>query len=282
MPKPRLVERIAEMQAACRLARANAETIALVPTMGALHDGHLSLVAEGRRRADLLVISIFVNPAQFGPHEDFAAYPRDLEGDLDKGSAADIAFAPSVGEMYPAGFQSLVEVSELSRELEGAHRPTHFRGVTTVVAKLLNIVRPHVAIFGEKDYQQLQVVRRMVQDLAFDVEILGMPIVRDSDGLALSSRNAYLSPRERAQATSLSRALFRAETLFRKRERRAEALAAEMTATISREPDARIDYIEVRRADDLAPLSQVNVPAVCLLAVRVGRTRLIDNCLLRP
>jgi len=282
MPKPRLVGRIAEMQAACRLARANAETIALVPTMGALHEGPLSLLAEGRRRADLLVISIFVNPTQFGPHEDFASYPRDLEGDLEKASAADIAFAPSVGEMYPTGFQTLVEVPDLSRELEGAHRPTHFRGVTTVVAKLLNIVRPHVAVFGEKDYQQLQVVRRMVQDLNFDTEILGMPIVRDSDGMALSSRNAYLSPRERAQATSLSRALFRAETMFRKGERRVEALAAEMTAIISREPDARVDYVEVRRADDLAPLSEVTAPAVCLLAVRVGRTRLIDNCVLRP
>jgi pantoate--beta-alanine ligase len=269
------------MQAAGRVARARAETIALVPTMGALHEGHLSLLHEARRRADIVVLSIFVNPTQFGPGEDFDAYPRDLAGDLEKARAADIVFAPPVSEMYPANHQTFVETTELSRDLEGRFRPTHFRGVTTVVTQLFHIVSPHVAIFGEKDYQQLQVVRAMARDLCMDVEIVGMPIVRDSDGLALSSRNAYLSPSERAQATSLSRSLFRAEALFRQGERRAAALAAELRAVISREPDARIDYAEVRDAATLAPIDEVRRPAVCLLAVRVGRTRLIDNLVLR-
>jgi pantoate--beta-alanine ligase len=279
---PRLVERAAPMQAEARLARARAETIALVPTMGALHEGHLSLVTEARRRADRVVVSIFVNPAQFGPGEDYEHYPRDLAGDLEKLGTADLVFAPHLEEMYPEGFQTFVEVGEITRDLEGRFRPSHFRGVTTVVAKLLHIVQPHFAIFGEKDYQQLLVVRRMVRDLQLDVEIVGMPIVRDSDGLALSSRNAYLSPSERAQATSLSRSLFRAETLFRRGERRAAILAGEMRAILSREPDLRIDYAEVRDAETLAEITEVRAPAVCLLAVRIGRTRLIDNCVLRP
>jgi pantoate--beta-alanine ligase len=274
---PRLIERVSEMQGESRLARARAETIALVPTMGALHEGHLSLVAEARRRAERVVVSIFVNPLQFGPGEDFEAYPRELARDLEKLSGADFVFAPGVAEMYPAGFDTIVEVASLTRDLEGRLRPTHFRGVTTVVAKLLNAVRPHFAIFGEKDYQQLQVIRRMVRDLDLDVEIVGLPIVRDSDGLALSSRNVYLSPAERAQATALSRALFRAEAVFRQGERRAPALADAMRAVLRQEPDARIDYAEVRDARSLEAVLEIQAPVVCLLAVRIGKTRLIDN-----
>jgi pantoate--beta-alanine ligase len=265
------------MQAESRVIRARAETLAFVPTMGALHEGHQSLIAEARRRAERVVVSVFVNPTQFGPGEDLAAYPRDLSRDLDRATGADFVFAPSAAAMYPDGFETTVEVSGVTRELEGAFRPMHFRGVTTVVAKLFHIVQPHFAIFGEKDYQQLLAIRRMVRDLNMDIEVVGMPIVRDSDGLARSSRNVYLSPAERAQATALSRSLFRVEALFRQGERKAEVLAAEMRAVISREPDARIDYAEVRDAATLAPLAEIRAPVVCLLAVRIGKTRLIDN-----
>ena len=278
--EPPVLRHIAEMQADARQARARAETIALVPTMGALHDGHLSLVAEARRRADRVVLSVFVNPTQFGLGEVYGNYPRDLVGDLERvsGHGIDVVFAPDAAEMYPFGFETYVEATRVTRELEGAVRPTHFRGVTTVVAKLFNIVRPHVALFGEKDYQQLKVIERMAADLAFDVEVVGMPTVREGDGLALSSRNAYLSPGERARATALGRALFRAEQLFRKGERRRVVLAGEMTDVLIRDAEARLDYVEIRDARTLAPVpDEVVPPIVLLLAVRIGKTRLIDN-----
>lgn len=284
MSTPVVIERISQMQAESRLARARAETIGLVPTMGALHDGHLSLVQEARRLVDRVVVSIFVNPTQFAPGEDFDAYRRDLSADLETLGPAgvDVVFAPTVAEMYPSGFQTYVQVTDISRELEGALRPTHFRGVATVVNKLFQVAAPHVAVFGEKDYQQLLLIRRMVHDLAIDVEIVGAPIRRDHDGLALSSRNAYLSPGERAQATCLSRALFRAESLWREGERRQEKLIAEMRQVIEREEAAKIDYVELRHAANLGSLGETaHGPVVCLLAVRIGRTRLIDNRVLR-
>lgn len=271
---------VSQMQADSRQARARAEIIALVPTMGALHDGHLSLVSEARRRADRVVLSVFVNPTQFGPGEDYQNYPRDLEGDLERlaGHGVDVVFAPTASEMYPTGFETYVEATRLTRELEGAVRPTHFRGVTTVVAKLFNVVQPHLAFFGQKDYQQLKVIERMAVDLAYDVEVVGMPTVRESDGLAMSSRNAYLSPSERARATALGRALFRAEQLYRRGERRKVVLAGEMTDVLIRDGEARIDYVEIRDARTLAAMpDDLTPPIVLLLAARIGKTRLIDN-----
>ncbi|HVZ86825.1 MAG TPA: pantoate--beta-alanine ligase, partial [Polyangia bacterium] len=198
---PQVIRAAAEMTAWSRAARARGARIAFVPTMGALHAGHVALLEEGRRRGDKLALSIFVNPTQFGPNEDLARYPRDLPGDLAKaaGAGTEVAFVPEVGEMYPAGFQTTIEVNELARGLDGVFRPGHFAGVATVVAKLFNVVQPDVAVFGEKDFQQLAIVRRLVADLAMGIEIVGLPTVREPDGLAMSSRNAYLAPAERAR-----------------------------------------------------------------------------------
>jgi pantoate--beta-alanine ligase len=283
MAPPTVITRVNEMQADSRLARARAENIALVPTMGALHEGHIALVMEAGRLAERVVVSIFVNPAQFGQGEDFDAYPRDLSGDLEKlaGAGVSVVFAPDASEMYPAGFQTYVEVGEVTRDLESAFRPTHFRGVATVVSKLLHIVTPHIAVFGEKDYQQLLVVRQLVRDLAIDADIVSVPTARDSDGLALSSRNAYLTPSERARATSLSKALFRAEAMVRRGERRKEVLIGEVRRVLE-EASAAIDYVEIRDAATLAPVGdEIRSNVVCLIAARVGRTRLIDNRVFR-
>jgi pantoate--beta-alanine ligase len=283
MAPPTVITRVKEMQADSRLARARAENIALVPTMGALHEGHIALVTEAGRLAERVVVSIFVNPAQFGQGEDFDAYPRDLSGDLEKlaGAGVSVVFAPDASEMYPAGFQTYVEVGEVTRDLESAFRPTHFRGVATVVSKLLHIVTPHVALFGEKDYQQLLVVRQLVRDLAIDADIVSVPTARDSDGLALSSRNAYLTPSERARATSLSKALFRAEAMVRRGERRKEVLIGEVRRVLE-EASAAIDYVEIRDAATLATVGdEIRSNVVCLIAARVGRTRLIDNRVFR-
>jgi pantoate--beta-alanine ligase len=249
----------AEMTAWSEAARARGERIAFVPTMGYLHAGHVSLLEEGRRRGDRLVLSIFVNPTQFAPTEDLARYPRDLDGDLAKaaGAGTDVAYVPEARDVYPPGYQTFVEVRELEKGLCGDFRPGHFVGVATVVCKLFNVVRPHVALFGEKDYQQLAVIRRMVRDLDFGVEIQSVPIVREPDGLAMSSRNAYLSPDERRDAVSLSRAL----------------------AAIA--PSGRVDYVELRDADTLEGVAAVERPAVLALAVFFGKTRLIDNRVLR-
>jgi pantoate--beta-alanine ligase len=283
MAPPTVITRVKEMQADSRLARARAENIALVPTMGALHEGHIALVTEAGRLAERVVVSIFVNPAQFGQGEDFDAYPRDLSGDLEKlaGAGVSVVFAPDASEMYPAGFQTYVEVGEVTRDLESAFRPAHFRGVATVVSKLLHIVAPHIALFGEKDYQQLLVVRQLVRDLAIDADIVSVPTARDSDGLALSSRNAYLTPSERARATSLSRALFRAEAMVRRGERRKEVLIGEVRRVLE-EASAAIDYVEIRDAATLATVGdEIRSNVVCLIAARVGRTRLIDNRVFR-
>src|SRR5215475_13377304 len=226
-----IIEHIQEMQRWSEFQRYRGERIVLVPTMGFLHDAHLSLVRDGKKRGDRLIVSIFVNPAQFSPKEDFAAYPRDFERDraLLENEHVDVLFHPSVREIYPDGYQTHVDVSKLGVFLCGAHRPGHFQGVATVVTKLFNIVRPHVAIFGEKDYQQLQLVRRLVRDLNFEIEIVGHPIVREADGLAMSSRNIYLGPEERQAALCLSRSLGRAACVVKKGEVRGQVI----TATVS-------------------------------------------------
>lgn len=268
----------AEMSAWSEQARARGQRIAFVPTMGALHAGHVALLTEGRRSADRLVLSIFVNPTQFGPHEDLDRYPRDLPGDLAKSAAAgvDVAFVPQPAAMYPEGYQTTVRVAELERGMCGTGRPGHFAGVATVVCKLFNIVRPHVTVFGEKDFQQLAVIRRMVRDLDMPIEIVGLPTVREPDGLALSSRNRFLSPDDRGRALSISRALFAARARFQTGERDAATLAAEARRILEAAVD-RIDYLDLRDAETLHPLTVVDRPAVLAIAAFVGQTRLIDN-----
>ena len=274
--EPQVIRTSAEMTAWSRAARSRGERIAFVPTMGALHAGHVALLEAGRRRGDRLVLSIFVNPTQFGPNEDLARYPRDLSGDLAKaaGAGTDVAFVPEAPEIYPAGFQTTIEVRELARGLDGLFRPGHFAGVATVVAKLFNIVQPDLAVFGQKDFQQLAVVRRLVADLAMGIEIVGLPTVREPDGLAMSSRNAYLSQTERARALSLSRALFAARDSAAAGEREARALVEGARAALDVD---RLDYLELCDAATLATLVQIDRPAVLLVAAFVGRTRLIDN-----
>ncbi|GFE58351.1 pantothenate synthetase [Geobacter sp. AOG1] len=270
------------MQNLSRAAHRSGRTIALVPTMGYLHDGHASLLRGGRRRGDLLVLSIFVNPTQFGVGEDFESYPRDLARDraVAESAGVDVIFAPRAGDMYPAGFQTYVDVERLTLPLCGASRPGHFRGVTTVVSKLLNIVQPDVALFGAKDYQQLAVIRRMVADLNMPVEVVGMPIVREADGLALSSRNAYLSPEQRQAALCLSHSLRTAKELYKAGERTVATLREQVTTTIAAEASATIDYIEFRHGDSLEEVAVANGHTLIALAVKIGTTRLIDNCLL--
>lgn len=272
------------MQSWADSERAQRRSIGFVPTMGYLHDGHLSLVRLARQHADKVVVSIFVNPLQFGENEDFNRYPRDLEGDEHKLRAAgvDVLFLPRVPEMYPEGFQTVVEVKEVARGLCGASRPTHFRGVTTVVVKLFLAVKPHIAVFGAKDYQQLMVIRQMVRDLNFDITILAAPIVREPDGLAMSSRNAYLTPPEREAARSLSRSLLAACRAFAAGERSADAIRSLVSRELAAEPLARVDYVEVVDAQTLTPITTITRPALVALAVFIGTTRLIDNCVLDP
>ncbi|HEX2931029.1 MAG TPA: pantoate--beta-alanine ligase [Candidatus Binatia bacterium] len=274
-----IIEKISPMRDWSGAARLAGERIAFVATMGALHEGHLCLVRDAKRRADRVVVSIFVNPTQFGPHEDFGGYPRNFERDcglLEK-ERIEVIFYPAVDEMFPHQFQTHVEVDKLSLPLCGALRPGHFRGVATVVAKLLNIVRPHVAIFGEKDYQQLQVIRRMVRDLDIETEIVSHPIVRDADGLAMSSRNAYLAPTERQAALCLSRSLCKAERLFKRGETSAQALIGAVCAELDREPLAQVEYVKLCDAETLDEVEMVGDRAVLALAVRIGKARLIDN-----
>jgi pantoate--beta-alanine ligase len=273
-----------EMQRRADVLREHGRRIAFVPTMGGLHRGHVSLLEEGRRRGDVLVLSIFVNPTQFAPGEDLARYPRDLEGDLAKAENActDIVYLPEARDMYSPGYQTYVEVTELQRGLCGDRRPGHFRGVATVVTKLFCAVKPHVAIFGEKDYQQLAVVRRLVRDLDLDVEIIGFPTVREEDGLAMSSRNSYLSPDERRRATCLYRGLAAASSAVAAGERDGAALCGVVRRTIDQGRPDRIDYVELRDAEDLVPLGRLDRPSVLAVAVFFGKTRLIDNVLLLP
>lgn len=271
-----------EMQNVALALRAQGKRIGFVPTMGYLHEGHASLMRLAREHSDVLAVSIFVNPTQFGPSEDFSKYPRDFERDeaLCQREKTDIIFYPSAADMYPSDSSVAVVEEKLSRGLCGASRPGHFRGVCTVVAKLFNIVQPDLAVFGEKDGQQLRIIERMVRDLNFPVRIIRGPTLREPDGLAMSSRNLYLSPEERAQAICLRRALDRAEELYRQGERRAERIEAAMTEIIGRSPAARIDYIEI--VDDASLEKAVTLEKACLvaLAVFVGKTRLIDNTVL--
>ncbi len=264
------------------IRRALPGTWGFVPTMGYLHEGHLSLVRRARAENDHVAVSIFVNPTQFGPHEDYNRYPRDLERDLRllEPLGVDLVFAPPVEEMYPPGFQTWVVVEEVTRPLEGAARPGHFRGVATVVTKLFNIIQPDRAYFGQKDAQQAVVIRRMVQDLNIPVEIVVCPTVREPDGLAMSSRNTYLSPEERRAATVLFRALQAAKARYEQGERDAERLRAIMREVIQAEPLARLDYVSVADPETLQELSRVEDRALLSLAVYIGKTRLIDNILL--
>ncbi|MGI9861063.1 pantoate--beta-alanine ligase [Moorella naiadis] len=278
----KLLETIEAVHNYVNTARRLGRSIGLVPTMGYLHAGHLSLVRKAREQNDVVIMSIFVNPTQFGPEEDFSRYPRDLERDqeLAAGAEVDAIFAPPVAEMYPEGYATYVQVEGLTEVLCGASRPGHFRGVTTVVSKLFNIVQPDRAYFGQKDYQQAQVIKRMVRDLNFPVEIITVPIVREADGLAMSSRNKYLTPEQRRSALALYRALNLGAGIIKSGERRAAAVRKAMETEITAQPQTRIDYIAVSDADTLQPLEEIAGRVLLALAVWVGNTRLIDNLIL--
>ncbi|MCK5553851.1 MAG: pantoate--beta-alanine ligase [Deltaproteobacteria bacterium] len=278
-----IVSTIREMCSISDELRKGGKTIVLVPTMGYFHEGHLSLMGEGRKRGDVLVVSLFVNPTQFGEGEDYEVYPRDFSRDkaLVEGIGVDILFVPAMEEMYPEGYQTFVEVERLTESMEGRFRPTHFRGVTTVVAKLFNIVRPHIAIFGEKDFQQLVVIRRMVEDLNMGVEIIGMPILRERDGLAMSSRNQYLTPDQRKAALSLNHSLQKAFQLFRSGERNPRRIIDAVKRVIEVEGEVTIDYVEIRDARTLEEIEIIEDQAIIALAAKVGKVRLIDNVILR-
>jgi len=279
------VTTIAQVRGIAGAARARGQSIGLVPTMGALHEGHLALVRRARKNDGLVVVSIFVNPTQFGPGEDHARYPRDLAADQRAAApaGADVIFAPPVEEMYPPGDSTVVEVTgRLTAGLCGPFRPGHFRGVTTVVAKLFNIVAPDRAYFGEKDYQQLQVIKRMAADLRLPIEIVAVPTVREPDGLAMSSRNAYLSPEERRAAAVLYRSLEAARALVEAGETDAALLAAHLREIIEGEPLARPQYVEVVEPETLEPVRRIGGPVVVALAAHVGKTRLIDNMRMAP
>jgi len=274
-----IAKNIAEMKA---MRIKSLGSVGFVPTMGYLHQGHLALVKQARDENSAVVVSIFVNPTQFGPTEDFKSYPRDTERDLAmlQKEKTDIVFMPSAEEMYPEGFDSWVDVAKVTDRLEGSYRPGHFKGVTTVVAKLFNIVEPTRAYFGQKDAQQALVIKKMVADLDMNLEVIVAPTVRESDGLAMSSRNVYLNPQERQAAAILFKALTLAQNLWDKGERNAETLRQQMTFLINQEPLAKIEYISIADTETLEELSNIDRPALASLAVRIGKTRLIDNMLL--
>ncbi len=274
-----MIERIPDPQVMQQRAlawRAQGLRVAFVPTMGYLHEGHATLLRDARKRGDVLVLSIFVNPTQFGPNEDFDRYPRDLDRDLSIAGKenTDVVFLPTREAMYPAGFSTYVQPGVVAEPLEGKHRPGHFKGVATVVLKLFQCVQPHVAVFGEKDWQQLAVIRRMARDLDLPVEVAGHPIVREPDGLAMSSRNVYLSPAERARALSLSRALGKTEAAWKSGERARASLEALARETIDADS---IDYAALVDPDSMEPAADGAPRALLALAVRIGKTRLIDN-----
>lgn len=277
-----IIKSIHEMEQWAATVRAAGETISFVPTMGFLHQGHLSLFDEGLRCGDKLVLSIFVNPTQFGPGEDFEDYPRNLEQDsqLAQQVGVDVIFAPEAKQMYPSGYATYVDVEGITNTLCGTSRPGHFRGVCTVVTKLFNIVQPHKAIFGNKDFQQLAVIKRMTLDLNLPVKIIGMPIFREADGLAMSSRNVYLSSDQRRQALVLSRSLQRAREMVRSGETDCDVIIAQLKISIEQQPDARIDYIQICHQLTLEDQNHVDADSVLLLAVYVGKPRLIDNSFL--
>src|ERR1700728_4149436 len=283
----KICETIGDMRATCRAARRGGQRLGFIPTMGAMHDGHLSLVRAARVRAaraacDIVAASIFVNPTQFGPNEDLAKYPRDFERDRDllAKEGVELLFAPSVAEMYPAGAVTWVTVEELTGKLDGRSRPGHFRGVTTVVAKLFHIVEPDAAFFGQKDAAQVAIIRRMVRDLNFPVEIVACPIVREADGLAMSSRNAYLDSAQRREALILHGALMRVRKSWEGGERHAEKLAAAGREEVTKERSVRLDYFEIVDPDSLDPVDNVVDGALVAVAAFLGSTRFLDNILL--
>ncbi len=280
----KVIRSVKEMTATSRELRNAGKITALVPTMGYFHEGHLSLMDKARELADKVIVSLFVNPIQFGPTEDLATYPRDEKRDLSLAQmrGVDYMFIPSAGEMYGSGFQTSIEVSRLSKGLCGASRPGHFRGVATVVAKLFNITRPHKAIFGQKDFQQLLVIKRMVKDLNMDVEIISHPIVREPDGLAMSSRNTYLSSEERKSALSLHSALKLAEHMIKSGQNNSGIVAGKIEEHIEAHPHTKIDYVFIGDPDTLEPVKEIKAPVVIALAVFVGSTRLIDNAVVYP
>jgi pantoate--beta-alanine ligase len=277
-----VIEDVGEMKAYSNALRKEGKSIALVPTMGALHEGHLSLMREGRKRADILVVSIFVNPTQFGPSEDYNKYMRDKDGDLEKikDIGVDTVFMPGPDEVYPPGFQTYVQVEELEKPLCGALRPGHFRGVATVVLKLFNIVKADVALFGQKDYQQWKIIERMVRDLDLDIEILGLPIVREETGLAMSSRNAYLSDHNTQRALSLSRALLEIKSQFANGTCKTDSLVDSGKRVLERASVEEIDYLEIRDGETLQNKHEAARGDVAAVAARVGGARLIDNIIL--
>jgi pantoate--beta-alanine ligase len=278
----RTFEQVSGLRAYLHAAREDGKKIGFVPTMGALHAGHLALMRRARGDCDVVVVSIFVNPTQFGPGEDYERYPRDLQHDsrLAQQVGVDALFTPSVEEMYLPGGQTVVEVPELAKRWEGEFRPGHFRGVATVCTKLFNIVQPDRAYFGQKDYQQLKVIERLVSDLHLPLAIVPVATVRDTDGLALSSRNSYLSAEERQAARVLYRTLEKVEALFYAGERSGRILREVMAETLAQEPKAVVDYAAIADTETLEPLEKIEQRAVALLAVRIGNTRLIDNALL--
>ncbi len=282
----KIISSVREMQRTAEELRLQGKRIGVVPTMGYLHEGHLSLIRLARQRSDIVVVTLFVNPTQFGPTEDFDRYPRDFNRDrrLAEEAGCDILFAPESREMYGEDYLSYVEVEKLSRILEGEFRPTHFRGVTTVVAKLFNLTKPHLAVFGQKDAQQATIIKKMVRDLNFDIEIVVAPTVREPDGLAMSSRNVYLTPEERTDALVLKQSLDLAERLVQEGVRDPRKIIDEMKRLISSKNSAKLDYIAVVEPETLSPVTRLRDHQAVLvaLAVRIGSTRLIDNTVITP
>lgn len=279
----RVITSIIEMQQEADRLRESGKKIGFVPTMGYLHEGHLNLVREAKKNSDVIVMSIFVNPTQFAPNEDFEDYPRNFDRDrlLAEKEGCDIIFYPDAKEMYPDKYLTYVEVEKITRILCGASRPTHFRGVTTIVSKLFNIVKPHIAVFGQKDYQQAVVIKKMTSDLNFDIKIIIAPIVREQDGLAMSSRNTYLSPAEREQALVLYQSLKMAEAEILSGENNAEVIKQKIRQMINKKPDAVIDYVEIVDSETLESQTSIKSDVVIALAVKVGKTRLIDNIIVK-
>jgi pantoate--beta-alanine ligase len=278
----KIINKVKKMQACADQARFENKKIAFVPTMGYLHEGHLSLIRIARELCDLLVVSIFVNPSQFAPHEDFDAYPRNFQRDFEmtEKEGVDIIFSPEIGELYPSGFQTFVSLEKIPIHLCGISRPIFFRGVATVVTKLFNIVKPHTAVFGKKDYQQLLVIRRMVSDLHMDIDIIGGETIREHDGLAMSSRNTYLTKNQRESALSLNKAMKSAQTAVESGVIDASQIISETKAFISSHPETLIDYVAICDPETLENIQVINRPALMALAVKVGSTRLIDNMIL--
>ncbi|MEK6691015.1 MAG: pantoate--beta-alanine ligase [Nitrospirota bacterium] len=279
-----IIENIASMHALSERKRMEGKLIGFVPTMGFLHEGHLSLIREAKKLSDMVIVSIFVNPTQFKPNEDYDKYPRDLEGDTKKVNSAggDIIFAPSARDMYPDGYLTYVNVEGITETLCGISRPGHFRGVTTVVTKLFNIVKPHKAFFGQKDYQQSVIIKKMVRDLNMDIDIILLPTVREHDGLAMSSRNSFLSTEERKVAPVLYRALIMASEMVKNGEKNTRKIYSEMKRMIENESLVVIDYIAITDPENLRDISVIEGKTLIALAVRIGDTRLIDNILTEP